>query len=387
MKIKNITAIAFLFMITSCIVFTSCYTVYDGGASGIVKDKDSGSGINGVDVYGYISAKERDADLALWEQDKAFVPTVEYYGHTTTDANGSFTLSKMIWKKTFPKFGKDADYTSLYIIYYHKNYGAVSGDTIIVSDTISDCVNQELESLYQNTVLTFRLEDIASSNVTDNQIYVKVTYPTIGGDSDSEDSVITGTGTISIRNRKKDKDGNKVDKNNVSITYYHSSDTVAWKGCHNDTESNDYTFYSTTSEITEVNKDIPLYDNYSITLYGKTCKLSMPVIEGSFSDGSGKTISFEDNKATVNCTENKTTKSYTIDMEGYTASTSEQYHGNTGDKVTYNYNNLGSGKYWYDYTYDGKFVEIKFTLVATESVKNSNEITVYSNENSHTVSF
>ena len=67
-----------------------------------------------VDIYAYTSRSSRDSDFKAWKEGTIFAPSNTYYGHTSTDNNGNFTISKLVWKEAKPDFGKDADFTTIY---------------------------------------------------------------------------------------------------------------------------------------------------------------------------------------------------------------------------------------------------------------------------------
>ena len=92
----------FAVLISIIFAFSGCYSVFSGGTGGLVVDKESTStpkqGIANVDVYAYLSASERDSDFASWKEGTVFYPKAEYYGHTTTNNDGHFSISKLTWK-------------------------------------------------------------------------------------------------------------------------------------------------------------------------------------------------------------------------------------------------------------------------------------------------
>ena len=84
------------------LLLTSCYSVFNGGTGGMIVDAESTStpksGIPNVDVYAYTDSGTRDSDFGRWKEGTVFSPSNSYYGHTTTDASGSFVISNIVWK-------------------------------------------------------------------------------------------------------------------------------------------------------------------------------------------------------------------------------------------------------------------------------------------------
>ena len=116
MKMNNLRSLknaTFVFLSFFAFCFTSCYSVFEGGTSGIVVDSESTStpkaGIGNVDVYAYTSEGARNADYSSWVEGQDFSPNASYYGHTSTNNDGSFSISKLVWKSKNPASGTDAD--------------------------------------------------------------------------------------------------------------------------------------------------------------------------------------------------------------------------------------------------------------------------------------
>ena len=93
-----LSALVFLLILS----LTSCYSIFQGGASGVVVDGESTTapkaGIANVDVYAYTSESARNSDFSSWVDGEDFTPSASYYGHTTTNTDGAFSLSKLLWK-------------------------------------------------------------------------------------------------------------------------------------------------------------------------------------------------------------------------------------------------------------------------------------------------
>ncbi len=176
---KNFTKTVFTLL--TCLNLNACYSVYSGGTSGRIADSESTTtpkeGIADVDIYAYTKESDRDDDFDSWSSGTLFVPQAKYYGHTTAASNGDFTLSKMVWKSYFPDFGKDADFTKLYLLYYHENYGLTKGEALIVSDSTNNTVYKELTAVRKTTLLTLSFTDVATNTNSSESLNVKIQVP------------------------------------------------------------------------------------------------------------------------------------------------------------------------------------------------------------------
>ena len=84
------------FILSAAIFLTSCYSVFNGGTGGVIVDAESTAnpkaGIPYVNIYAYTDCGTRDSDFSGWKEGTIFTPSHSYYGHTTTDVNGNFTI-------------------------------------------------------------------------------------------------------------------------------------------------------------------------------------------------------------------------------------------------------------------------------------------------------
>lgn len=353
---KNIFLVTF-FSLLIMSVFSSCYSVFTGGTGGTVVDAESTStpkaGIANVDVYAYTSEKDRDADFSAWEEATLFKPAAEYYGHTTTGNDGSFSLSKIVWKSYAPVFGKDADVHEIFLLFYHENYGLVKGETLIVSDGTADTVYQELTKIRKTTVLNINMIDVSNDSATTENIYVKISVPQTTSTNTSAapkiyDATISGSGTVSISyprwQSEEDKSAEKETTPEVTITYYQSSDEITWKGCWNgDNTAKNYAFRDLSSEPV---KKVVSNDSYNIRLYGKKTKLSMPVFSGTYGTANGVEITLKADSDKIDCGTVSTDTRILTDtktVDGY-------------------FSGLGRNSYWRDASYTDKYatIDVKF---------------------------
>lgn len=378
---KNILklTISAIFLGTAASIFTGCYSVFSGGTGGCIVDADSTSspkaGIANVDVYAYTSKSERDSDFDKWTkgtQSEAFSPTAPYYGHTTSDGNGNWTISKIVWKEDSFKtdFGKDADYTTIYLVFYHADYGCSKDETIIMSDSSSDCTYTELTPIIKRTTLSLNFVDVATDNQTGKTVYYEITVPQATDSNPNAAAKIytgtaTGNETVTIRYPRYAKDDGtatftKTSNENhpkIYVNYYQplEASEVEWAGCKNDREKSDYSFIKDSigrgaSGIEKTVLDSP----YSLTFYGKATKLSMPSFSGTYGENNGIEI---------------TLKAVTASGEIDCGSAATGKHQISNDKTEDGYfSGLGNGAFWKDTEYQDKFttIQVKFYKGATE---------------------
>ena len=337
--------------------FTGCYSVFSGGTGGQIVDSESTStpkaGIANVDVYAYTSSRDRNGDYDKWIEGSVFAPQADYYGHTTTGTDGSFTISRLVWKSGKPDFGKDADYTEIFLLFYHENYGLTKGSTIIVSDSATDTVYAELTKVRKETAVNLNFMDVAADVNTNESVYVEVKVPQTT-DTITTAAVktykanITGAGVLSVSyprwQNEEDKAAGIETNPEIEIIYYQNADVITWKGCYNgDSENNDYSFRTDAAGKTVVKKTI-WGPSYSVTLYGKRTRFNVPAFSGQWGTEDGVTLTLlrsEDKGA-----------SYTVECGS--TETESQTLGTNGTQKKGCFNNLGAGKNWYDYSYTGK---------------------------------
>lgn len=373
--------ISSIFILAINLIFTSCYSVFSGGTGGLIVDAESTStpkrGIANVDIYAYTDSEIRDSDYGSWREGTVFSPSNSYYGHTTTDADGSFVISNIVWKENKPDFGKDADYTTIYLLYYHENYGLTKDETVITSDSTSDTVYAELTSIRKTTALNISIYDVATSGLTSNNVLVKVSVPqstdTLTADAKVYEQTISGNGTINIsyprwKNEADKKNGIEISPQ-VKISYSQSADQITWKACANaDNNAQNYAFIDNPS----INKTIS-NSSYNISLYGKSTRISYPTVSGTCGSTDG---------AVVRMLAKDSSGNFTIDCGETT--TYAQTIGTSGTQTHGNFSNLGNGYYWTDTTYTERYSTQEVQLSGSGSTKN---LTLRSDVPSYTVSF
>lgn len=366
---RKVTGLCLL--ILSLFSFTGCYSVFSGGIGGLLVDAESPSnpkeGIANVDVYAYTDEGERNRDFNAWTEGTIFAPKTDYYGHTTTGADGRFTLSKLVWKAGKTDFGRDADYTKVYLLFYHENYGLTKGSTVIISDSTTDTVYAELKSVRKTTLLNISLLDIASGSAATIPAYVKVTVPqTTAANTTAPDrvyeSTITGDGTITISyprwKNSQDKAAGIENEPTVTIDYVHSADTITWMGCYmGDNADGNFAFRADANGVTEVTKNVK-NPAFSITLYGKSIVLSVPPVQGQYVEADSEA----DDGIIISMKGKDMLGNYTIDCGE--ATTSAQTLGTTNSQKHGMFSGLGAGSSWIDTTYTGKFASLDVKIYA-----------------------
>ncbi len=373
MNKKIISLYAGLFTLTSALLL-SCennYLVFSGGTGGQIVDAESTStpksGIPNVDVYAYTDSGTRDSDFGRWKEGSVFSPSNSYYGHTTTDASGSFVISNIVWTESYPDFGKDADYTTIYLLFYHENFGLTKGQTVITSDSTSNTVYQELTSVRKTTALNINIYDVSDMNQTANDVLVEVSVPqntdTITAPAKVYRQTIAGTGTINISyprwKNAEDKANNIENTPQVTITYTQSADEITWKACANaDNEAHNYAFLEDNFQIRKTIRN----DTYRVSLYGKATRLRVPTVNGTYGD---KTDPANDER-TIKMMAKDSSGSFSIDCgEAYTQA---QTVGTSSTQTHGYFNGLGNGATWTDTSYTGKYttIDVKFFVDGTE---------------------
>ncbi len=379
-------------------LFTSCYSVFNAGVGGQVVDGESTStpksGIANVDVYVYTDSSLRDDDFNNWKEGEKFSPQAGYYGHTTTGTDGSFTLSKVVWKEYAPTFGKDADVQELYMLFYHEDYGLTKGQSVVVSDSTSDQLYTELTKIRKNVALTLNFKDVKNGSVATSELDVEISVPQSNGKIEADNRVFKGTiigsGTINISYPRYlyDSDGNTSENApKITITYRQTADEVTWKPCWNaDNEEKNYAFRDLDSNPIEKTILSSTNESYSYNLYGKACRLTLPALSGTYhSDGSDFGTSADDG-LTITAKIGEGTEERTVDSgsEGTSAVTV----GTTNTQVIQNHGNFTITPDANDDIFDDTYTDKNLTLnvkfyVGTKELKSSKS-SISTKENSYT---
>ena len=189
-------------LIALVMVLAGCSVVFEAGISGKVVTA-SGTGtanVQDVSVFAYTDSSLRDSDFAKFQAGTITRPSEGsgYVATTNTNANGEFTVNKVVWETKKSEFGKTADVSKLYLIFYHEDYFPAKADaTIISGSTNSSNVYVKLEGSKDYTTLNITVYDVATGRAMTDACTLE--YQINDGDSDT--AVVTGaiTETVSFR--------------------------------------------------------------------------------------------------------------------------------------------------------------------------------------------
>lgn len=368
------------FLLTITILFTitllSCSSVFSAGVSGKIVDSESTSspkdGIQDVEVYAYIKEETRDSDFSAWDSSKRFSPsnTDAFIGHTTTNADGTFTINKIVWEEFFPDFGKTADYCTIYLLFYHENYGLTKNinPAIIMSDTSANVVYQEITKTRESTSLAINVKDIGTENNITDSVIVKVTVPQTSGNT-IYTQTITGNGNIQI-SYPRYSSGTTENKPNVKISVTQNGTNPKWAQCFFDKDNSKYNFFSSTDTYSVVVEGSTM----NTDVYVKATTLTVPAISGQVQYGSdspneGSTI--DDNlKVWLAYKDSSTLKLYDDSTNEVTTSSSGD--GANSSIIRHGlFSGLASNVTWTDTTYTGKYAELTAYLVVDKDSSNT----------------
>ena len=269
--IKSIT-ISMLILLA----ITSCSSVFSGGFTGkIMEDKgglddSANTPLAGATVFIYTDEGTRnsDYDRAISNGTKPSNATAT----TTTNDNGQFSVSKIIWKTNNPSFGKTADKINLYLIIYKSGFGVNgfnknSNAISITSDSTNESTYTEsFKRTEKVSTITFNLANVANNGETINDtLLVKLT------DLEAINCNISKTSssnTFSVSYKNDDNTQPKIKINGYTIQSENVKST--WITCDEDGN----TFIPIEKYIQTA------ADNQSIDLYAKQTKFSYPTITG-----------------------------------------------------------------------------------------------------------
>ncbi len=110
-------------------LFVSCSAVFDAGVSGYIYYYDG-------TTKTYVS----DAKVSVYSDSNG----TNLMASTTTDANGAYTVRRIVWESSNPAFGKTADYTTIYIKVTHDDF---EDSALIPVTIISDSTNDSQGSV------------------------------------------------------------------------------------------------------------------------------------------------------------------------------------------------------------------------------------------------
>lgn len=269
--IKSIT-ISMLILLA----LTSCSSVFSGGFTGkIMEDKgglddSSNTPLSGATVFIYTDEGVRNSDYNRATNDG--VKPANATATATTNDNGQFSVSKILWKTNNPSFGKTADKINLYLIIYKSGFGVNgfnknSNSISITSDSTNESTYSEsFKRTEKVSTITFNLTNVANNGETINDtLLVKLT------DLEAQNCKISKTSssnTFSVSYKNDDNTQPKIKINRYTIQSENSAST--WITCNEDGNT-----------FAPIEKNIKTAsDTQTINLYAKQTEFSFPTISG-----------------------------------------------------------------------------------------------------------
>ena len=255
---------------------TSCSSVFSGGFTGkLMEDKgglddSSNTPLVGATVFIYTDEglRNNDYNRAITDGTKPSNAT----STTTTNDNGQFSVSKIIWKTNSPAFGKTADKINLYLIVYKSGFGINgfnknSNSISITSDSTNESsYTESFKRTEKVSTITFQLANVAANGEAINdtlQVKLSDLLPT-----DCTISKTSSSNTFSVAYKNDDLVKPKIEINNYTIQSENKEST--WVICDEDGK----TFSRREKNIKTAT------DNQTINLYAKQTEFSFPTISG-----------------------------------------------------------------------------------------------------------
>ena len=159
----------FLPILLIMILLTSCSGVYYGGITGSVVD-ENGDGINDVMVAVYFDEAARDTDYNSYDKEgHADFAAPSADGIAYTNASGAYSFSKVYWKTNSAEYGKDADKTNVYLLFYNEDYGLTKSDSSVTlySESTSQIKTAELTSIVDTYTYEVKFNEVLSTEAGD----------------------------------------------------------------------------------------------------------------------------------------------------------------------------------------------------------------------------
>lgn len=189
-------------LVAALVVLASCSVVFEAGISGkvVTASGTSVAGVQDVSVFAYTDKTLRDSDLVLFREGLITRPSEGsgYVAATTTNANGEFTVNKIVWETKNSEFGKTADVSRLYLIFYHEDYIPAGADaTIISGSTNSSNVYVELEGSKDYATINVNVIDVASGRAMSSAATLEY-WVNRETSEDPDTVVVAGNATVRI---------------------------------------------------------------------------------------------------------------------------------------------------------------------------------------------
>lgn len=390
------------------IVLSACSAVFEGGASGKVVDADSTetpkAGIQDVEVYVYTSEYQRNEDFRLYSGNGKFNPSgSSYIGHTTTASDGTFSLSKLMWESDKPVFGKTGDSIPVFLLFYHENYGLKKNDNyaVILSDSVSYVVYQEMTAIRASTTLNLSILDISQDPdqatrlppAISQPVNVTISIPQATSDNPNatpiiKEATITGTGNISV-SYPRYSSGTTVNHPTITITYGQAGQNINYKPCKYVTTegSEDYAFITdfSTTPVTRVVEG----SSVPVQIYMKPTVHTIPAISGQLcltNPDTGSTQAQRGDEGTSADDNVKIMLAYTdssgttipadeftaLDFTAAAVTTSPLGDGANSSKIIHGrFSGLGQSLTWRDETYTGRYAVKGIAVIVDGDSSNS----------------
>lgn len=278
---KNRRVQSSLLLLLILILLAGCSVVFEAGISGKVVTPSGTNkvAVADVNVFAYTDQGLRDSDYAKFRDGSITRPSEGsgYVATTTTNANGEFTVNKIVWEAKNSEFGKSADVNKLYLIFYHEDYyPAKSEATIISGSTNSSNVYVTLEGNKSYTTINLTVYDATTNKAMTSPVTLE--YWQDG--SESHDTMaLTGNASIPISFAK----GTTPD-----VTFVLTTQGDSWKMCAKDG-----------SLIQSVKVEDVEEGSLRVSLYMKNYEFTLPAfsgdIDGSYSNATTPNVDDVDN--------------------------------------------------------------------------------------------
>ena len=275
-----------LALIVIALALASCSVVFEAGISGkVVTAEGTGtSNVQDVSVFAYTDSGLRDSDFAKFQAGTITRPTEGsgYVATTTTNANGEFTVNKVVWETKNSEFGKTADVSKLYLIFYHEDYKPAKADaTVISGSTNSSNVYVKLEGSKDYTTLNITVYDVATGTAMTDACNLEYH---VEGKEGSDSIVVTGASNVRISYPKD---------TTPDVTIKLASPGSSWK-------MTDKTGKVITQQIVEDVEEGTL----SVSLYMKRYEFTLPAFSGSVVFDSNEAAQLTINVDPINANDN-----------------------------------------------------------------------------------
>ncbi len=147
----KLTGLAVLILV----LFASCSAVFDAGVNGYVYYYEGSTKTPVADAKVYVYSDSNGTALMA---------------STRTDANGAYTVSRVVWESQNPDFGKTADYATIYIRVTHDDFESSSLIPVtIISDSTNDSLGdvELVRKYFPMPVFSGRVTPTESNSATD----------------------------------------------------------------------------------------------------------------------------------------------------------------------------------------------------------------------------